>query len=100
MKNIIATTAVALSLTAPAFADVSDAKAFFALGNDSAAERIVGETSIGETAAAKAAIAAYNDSPAEQVVVEDLNDVTRSAVVSAQAFFALGNDSAAERHVN
>lgn len=100
MKTIIATAAVALSLTAPAFADVSNAQAFFALGNDSAAERVVAETSTGNVSAVKAAIAAYNESAAEQIVIEGFNDVSRDSVLSAQSFFALGNDSAAERHVN
>lgn len=96
MKTFIATTALALSLTAPAFADTSAAQAFFALSNDSAAERIVGETSVGDTAAAEAKFAATNDSAAEINVGHDNNDVTRS-LTSIQKFFALGNDSAAER---
>ncbi len=95
MKTIIATTALALSLTAPAFADVSNAQAFFALGNDSAAERIVSETSVGNTKAAQEQLAKYNDSVAEQSVKEGSN-VTRGASQALISFFALSNDSAAE----
>lgn len=96
MKTLITATAIAFSLSAPAFADVQNAQAFFALGNDSAAERIVGETSSGDNLAAEAMFAETNDSPAETKVLRDGNDVTRS-LSSIQRFFALGNDSAAER---
>ncbi|WP_299304616.1 hypothetical protein [uncultured Litoreibacter sp.] len=94
MKTIIATAALALSLSAPAFADVSDAQAFFALSNDSAAERIVGETSTGNPVGAAQILALVNDSPAENVVNFDR---ARNVDVSAiQAMFALTNDSPAE----
>ncbi len=94
MKTIIATAALALSLSAPAFADVSDAQAFFALTNDSAAERIVGETSTGNPVGAAQILALVNDSPAENVVNFDR---ARNVDVSAiQAMFALTNDSPAE----
>ncbi|WP_298291456.1 hypothetical protein [uncultured Litoreibacter sp.] len=94
MKTIIATAALALSLSAPAFADVSDAQAFFALTNDSAAERIVGETSTGNPVGAAQILALVNDSPAENIVNFDR---ARNVDVSAiQAMFALTNDSPAE----
>ncbi|RLJ60442.1 hypothetical protein BCF46_0643 [Litoreibacter meonggei] len=93
MKTIIAI--LALSAAAPAFADVSDAQAFFALGNDSAAERIVGETSTGDLNAALWSGVSANESAAEQNIVLGGNEVSRNV----QATFALGNDSAAERFV-
>jgi len=98
MKTIIATAALALSFAAPAAADVSNAKAFFALTNDSAAERLVGETSIGDPVGAAQTIALTNDSTAEHF----LNfDRARNVDVKAlQQTFALTNDSAAERIVN
>jgi hypothetical protein len=95
MKTIIATI-IALSATAPAFADTSNAQALFALGNDSAAERVVGETSRGDQNAALWSGVTANASAAEQNIVIGGNDVSRNVLVK----FALGNDSAAERFVN
>ncbi|MCY4335928.1 MAG: hypothetical protein OXC60_14815 [Litoreibacter sp.] len=95
MKTIIATALVSLSLAAPAAAET--AQEFFALGNDSAAERIVAVASVGNPVGAAQALALVNDSPAENTVNFDR---ARSVDVKAvQAFFALGNDSAAERIV-
>ena len=95
MKTTIATALVSLSLAAPAAAET--AQEFFALGNDSAAERIVSETSVGNPVGAAQVLALVNDSPAENTVNFDR---ARSVdVKEVQAFFALGNDSAAERHV-
>ena len=92
MKTAIATI-IALTVSAPAFAQVGDAQAFFALGNDSAAERIVSETSIGDNEAALMKFAATKDSAAERnSIVIGGNEVSRDIV----GFFALGNDSAAE----
>ncbi|MCY4334296.1 MAG: hypothetical protein OXC60_06440 [Litoreibacter sp.] len=95
MKTIIATALVSLSLAAPAAAET--AQEFFALSNDSAAERIVSETSIGDPIAAAKSFVLTNDSPAEL----NLNfDRARNVDVKAvQQFFALDNDSAAERIV-
>ena len=97
MKTIIATAAIALSLAAPAAAQVTDAKAFFALGNDSAAERILGETSVGNPVGVAQELALVNDSPAENTV--NFDRARNVDVKGIQAMFALGNDSAAERHV-
>jgi len=96
MKNIIALIAVSLATAAPVYAESAAEK--FASYNTSAAERIVGETSIGDVDFVKGKFA-LNESPAEMNLnlVKD-GDVTRSA--QAQAFFALNNDSAAERIVN
>ncbi len=95
MKTIIATV-IALTATAPAFADVSNVQAFFAMGNDSAAEQVVGETSTGDLNAALWSGVAANESAAEQNIVIGGNEVSRNV----QAAFALGNDSAAERILN
>ncbi len=97
MKTLIAA-AIALTVAAPAFADVSNAKAFLALGNDSAAERIVGDTSTGNPEAALQKFLSVKDSAAERNGSVDLSsDVMVSRNV--QSFFALGNESAAERVV-
>ena len=94
MKTVIATV-LALSVAAPAFANST--QAFFALSNDSAAETIVRETSVGDAQAAASMLALDNDSPAETNVVLN-GEVTRD-LSGVQAFFALGNNSAAERIV-
>ena len=95
MKTIIATV-IALTATAPAFADVSNPQAFFALGNDSAAERTLGATSVGDPQLALNIGIAGNDSVAEMNAKLSGGEVSRNV----QAFFALGNDSAAERILN
>ncbi|SFR37092.1 hypothetical protein [Litoreibacter janthinus] len=95
MKTIIATV-IALTATAPAFAEVSNPQAFFAMGNDSAAELTIGDTSTGNlNQALKVGISA-NESAAEMNAKIAGTDVSRNV----QAFFALGNDSAAERILN
>ena len=91
MKTVIAT-ALALTVTAPAFAQVNDAQAFFALSNDSAAERIVSETSVGDKESALWAGVTANESAAEQNIVLGSGDVSRDVNV----LLSLGNDSAAE----
>lgn len=106
MKNVIATLAVALVTAAPVYAESAAER--FALDQDSAAERILGKTSIGDTNAAQAHFASGNDSAAEQIVRKDASNVTRAGAFDTAAFerseeararFALDNDSAAERHV-
>ena len=96
MKTLIATVAIALSVTAPAVAE--SAAELFALSNDSAAERIIGDTSVGDIPGARVKFS-LNESPAEMNLnFERDGNVTRTA--QAQAFFALNNESAAERFVN
>ena len=96
MKTVIATV-LALTVSAPAVAQVGDAAAFFALGNDSAAERIVGETSVGDVFQAQTIGAAANDSAAERHVHGEAGIATSNDTILR--LFALGNDSAAERIV-
>ena len=92
MKTVIATV-IALTAAAPAFAQVDNAQAFFALSNDSAAERIVSETSVGDTDAALEKFAATKDSAAERnTIVIGGNEVSRDVSV----LLSLGNDSPAE----
>lgn len=95
MKTLIATALVSLSFAAPAAADVSNVKAFFALGNASAAERIVGETSTGNPVGVAQKLALINESPAETNV--NFDRARNVDVAAIQAKFALNNDSAAER---
>jgi hypothetical protein len=98
MKTIIATTALALSFAAPAVADVTDAQAFFALGNSSAAELTVSETSIGDPVAAAETFALTNTSAAERTVTFDR---ARNVDVDAiKVKFSMTNDSPAEQIFN
>ena len=97
MKTIIATALVSLSLVAPAAAADKSVQQFFALTNDSAAERIVGETSVGDPVGAAQELALVNDSPAENIV--NFDRARNVDVKKLQQIFALTNDSAAERIV-
>ena len=92
MKTLIATV-IALTATAPAFADVSNPQAFFAMGNNSAAELTVGKTSTGNVEQALRIGVSANESAAEMNAMIGDADVSRDV----QAYFALSNDSAAER---
>ena len=96
MKTVIATI-IALSATAPAFAaQVTDAAAFFAADNNSAAERVIPNTSTGDVYAAQLAGAHANEAAAERNVSVTAGQATR-ANTDLLSFFALGNESAAER---
>ena len=92
MKTIITLAAIAL---APVAASAESAAEILALSNDSAAERIVGETSIGDVDFAQRKFALV-ESPAE-MNLNQAADVTRGN--AAQVLLALSNDSAAERVV-
>ena len=95
MKTLIATAAIALSVSAPVYAE--SAAELFAASQDSAAETIVRATSVGDIDGAQVKFS-LNESPAEMNLNFDRDgDVTRSN--AALAFFALNNDSAAERIV-
>ncbi len=97
MKKIIATALVSLSFAAPAAAEVSNPQAFFALTNESAAERIVGATSIGDPVGTAQVLALVNDSPAENSV--NFDRARNVDVKALQQIFALTNDSPAENIV-
>ena len=92
MKTIITLAAIAL---APVAASAESAAEILALSNNSAAERIVGETSIGDVDFAQRKFALV-ESPAE-MNLNQAADVTRGN--AAQVLLALSNDSAAERVV-
>ena len=93
MKTIIASAIVALSFAAPAAADTT-IQQFFALNNDSAAERIVGQTSVGDPVGTAQRLALVNDSPAEHTV--NFDRARNVDVRAIQQVFALTNDSPAE----
>jgi len=98
MKTVIATV-IALSVTAPAFAQVTDVAAFFAQDNNSAAELIVRDTSTGDVYKTQLAGALANDSAAESTIEVTAGQATRASS-DLLSFFALSNDSAAERNVD
>ena len=111
MKTLITALAIALTVAGPTFAQPFSEQAIqqqLALGNDSAAERIVHPTSIGDIVGSQVKFASTNTSAAEQTVRVRASDVTRSSQFdavhrqisnNARAKFALSNDSAAEQYV-
>lgn len=106
MKTLITLAALSLTIAAPVAAQTAAER--FALDQDSAAERILRDTSVGDTRTAQSLLAQGNDSAAETIVRSRASDVTRAGAFNersralsqqARARFALDNDSAAERHV-
>ena len=101
MKNILIATAT-LALTvgmASASHDAKSIEQMLRFSKDSAAERIVPETSEGDVLAAKQKFSADKDSVAEQDVLlpEEVNAHSEKA---AKEKFAKSKDSAAERNVH
>ena len=98
MKTIIATTTIiALSLTAPAFATVTDARAHFAAGNTSPLEsRVITKRSVGNTRAAHSRLALDNDSARERIVRRSPSRPTRTRNRALLSFFAKTNSSPLE----
>ena len=93
MKRMITTAAVALTLAAPAFAQTS-AEELFAMSNDSAAERIVEETSMGDVEAAEIKFALSSMSAAERKVFFESDESTRLEVLMAKRRLDAGNSAA------
>lgn len=96
MKTIIATAALALALATPSFAMVKDARAHFAQSNNSAAERIIRDTTIGDTAAIERQARLSKTSPAERNAPLGGTFAARANSGAAEIFFSQSNDSAAE----
>ncbi|MEP5758750.1 MAG: hypothetical protein ABJ327_05435 [Litoreibacter sp.] len=104
MKIAIATIAIALTAAAPIYAQTAQER--FALDRDSAAERIIRDTSIGDISGTQSRFASDNNSAAERIVRKSASNVTRASDFDgrsrerserARARLALSNDSAAER---
>jgi len=95
MKTLM-TAAVALTLAAPASAQISNAEAYFAQFNDSAAEMKINNDEGGSIARSQLKGALANESPATSQI-----DIVAEAPTKADSdllsFFAKGKDSAAER---
>ncbi|MEP5762690.1 MAG: hypothetical protein ABJ327_25900 [Litoreibacter sp.] len=94
MKTTIAIAAAALSLSAPAYAQ-SAAEVLFAMSNNSAAEILVGETSMGDVDTAQVSLALGNMSAAERMGFFEADMSTRRQIIAAQ-LATLNGDSAAE----
>lgn len=102
MKILIATAVTTLALTATVFAQSAaeesaskKAMIFFNMSNNSAAEIIVGETSMGDVTAAQVSLALSNMSAAERMGFFESDMSSRRQVVAAQMQL-LDGESAAE----
>lgn len=94
MKKILAASAIALALATPSFAQTSAAE-LFAMSNDSAAEIIVRETSMGDITASRVKLALGNMSAVERQAFFEADMTSRMKTLEKQKFFSDG-DSAAE----
>lgn len=96
MKLKFVAIATAMAFTAPAFADShADIQALFAMSNNSAAEILVRETSMGDLTAAQVALALGNMSAAERMTFLEADMSSRLEIMAAQMKL-LDGDSAAE----
>jgi hypothetical protein len=102
MKTLLVTLATAVALSGTAFAQSAaeesaskKAMVFFNMSNNSAAEIIVGETSMGDVTAAQVSLALSNTSAAERMGFFEADMSTRRQVIAAQMKL-LDGDSAAE----
>lgn len=94
MKLYIATLAAAFAFSGTAFADTS-IQELFAMSNNSAAETLVRETSMGDLTAAQVSLALGNMSAAERQAFFEADNSTRLQILAAQMKL-LDGDSAAE----
>ena len=83
MTKFFTTTALVLTLSAPAFAANINVEEYFAMSNNSAAERMVEETSTGDVKAAEIKFALGNMSAAERQVFFEMDEETRMAELIA-----------------
>lgn len=96
MKLKIAALAAAVAFTGPVFADShADIEALFAMSNNSAAEILVRETSMGDLTAAQVSLALGNMSAAERRTFLESDMSSRLQIMAAQMKL-LDGDSAAE----
>ncbi|EPX79890.1 hypothetical protein [Litoreibacter arenae] len=77
MTKFITTTAFAMALAAPAFAADLNVEEYLAMSNNSAAERMVEETSTGDVTAAEIKFALGNMSAAERQVFFEMDEASR-----------------------
>lgn len=93
MKTALTTLAIAATFALPAFAETSAAE-LFAMSNDSAAETLVRETSMGDISAARVKIALNNMSSAERQAFFEADMTTRMKTIEKKVKFGDGNSAA------
>lgn len=93
MKTVLFSVAAAVAFAAPAFADTSAAE-LFAMSNNSAAETIVRETSMGDIEAARISLALGNMSAAEREAFFAADMTTRMKTLEKAKLFGDGNSAA------
>lgn len=93
MKSVLFSAAAAVAFAVPAFADTSAAE-LFAMSNNSAAETIVRETSMGDVNAARIALALNNMSAAERQSFFEADMTSRMKILEKAVLFGDGNSAA------
>lgn len=93
MRTFFVAAISAAALSAPAFAQVT-AEELFAMSNDSAAETIVREGSMGDTTAAAVKLALGNMSAAERMAFFMADSVERQKVLKKIKLFGDSNSAA------
>lgn len=83
MKRIIAMTTATAFFAMPGTAETS-AEEYFAMSNNSAAERLIQETSVGDVTEAEVKFALSNMSAAEREVFFDSDEPSRMELLIAQ----------------
>ncbi|MEM7472399.1 MAG: hypothetical protein AAF340_13705 [Pseudomonadota bacterium] len=97
MKTLITTLAATAALATPVFAEsaAERAAALFAMSNNSAAEIMLSDTSIGDVSVAQMRFALGNMSAAERKTFFEADTSTQKKILDAQIILMNG-DSAAE----
>lgn len=93
MKTVLFSVAAAVAFAAPAFAETSAAE-LFAMSNNSAAETIVRETSMGDVNAARVSLALSNMSAAERQTFFEADMTSRMKILEKTKLFGDGNSAA------
>ncbi len=94
MKKVLIPLSAIIAFSGPAFAETS-VQELFAMSNDSAAEIIVQETSMGDVMAAEIKLALGNMSAAERMTFFESDMATRMELIKKKQVFG-DSDSAAE----
>ena len=93
MRTALTSLALATSIAFPAFAETSAAE-LFAMSNNSAAETIVRETSMGDVSAARLSLALNNMSSAERQAFFEADTIERQKILEKKVLFGDGNSAA------
>ena len=93
MKPVFCSIVAAVAFTAPAAAETSAAE-LFAMSNNSAAETIVRETSMGDITSARIMLALSNMSAVERQAFFQADHITRMKTIENAVLFGVGNSAA------